>query len=411
MGTPLTLTRAWLLEDVRRRFGLSGPSSVSPFTIGAELELIPRQADGHVPVPIDSHATACSVNIIRKVGIHGNWCEVSADADPPSWELASGARISFEPGGQIEVSSAPHTSASSLIAELSEITCSLVDAFERHGAVLETRGVDPFNPVSRIPLQLHRERYEKMTQYFESIGPSGIRMMRQTASIQINVEPGEDPLARWTLLNRMAPMLVAIFANSRRYSGGDTGHASYRAHLWRTLDPSRTGLRDGDSPVETYCDFALSAGWMFGQAAARQDASFDRTIEAGATEGDWDLHLSTLFPEVRPRKYFEIRSPDMVDLPWIAAPIVMITGICYHDETASAVSDLLSRFDSGTLLSAGRDGMANNEIASVARDFVDLASKGAEALGVEYIGHDDLDILQEFVDRYPANGRSPADDA
>jgi glutamate--cysteine ligase len=410
MGSPLTLTRSWLIDDVRRRFGLSGPSTGSPRTIGAELELIPLHVETRLPVPIESPATACSVNIVRKVGQQGKWRETSGAPDPPSWELASGARISFEPGGQIEVSSATHNSASALIAELSGITCALLDAFERHGAVLETKGVDPHNPISRTPLQLHRERYKRMTQYFESIGPSGIRMMRQTASVQINVEPGDDPIARWTLLNRMAPMLVATFANSRNYAGKDSGHASYRAHLWRTLDPSRTGLRTVEPPVESYCDFALGAGWMFGGTDDGAYGSFADAIDRGAGETDWDLHLSTLFPEVRPRGYFEVRSTDMVDLPWIAAPIAVVASICYHQPTANAVSDLLAHFDSDTLINAGKCGLSHESIGAIVNDFLELAFTGGEALGADYISHDDLDILKEFVERYPANGRSPADD-
>jgi len=380
-------------------------------TIGAELELIPVHVESRLPIPIESPTTACSVDIVRKLGLQSKWCERSADPDPPSWELASGARISFEPGGQIEVSSAPHTSVSALATELSEITCSLLDSFERHGAVLVTKGVDPYNPINSTPLQLHRERYEKMTRYFESIGPSGIRMMRQTASVQINLEPGNDPLARWTLLNRMAPMLVAIFSNSRRYAAEDSGHSSYRAHLWRTLDPSRTGLRAVDTPVESYCDFALGAGWMFDQIADGTYESFQSAIDRGASETEWDIHLSTLFPEVRPRNYFEIRSPDMVDLPWIAAPIAMVAGICYHEPTANAVSEVLSGFDSDTLVSAGQRGLADEAIGAVVKDFCELAIQGGKALGADYISHDDLDILHEFVERYPANGRSPADDA
>ncbi|HZK77803.1 MAG TPA: glutamate-cysteine ligase family protein, partial [Gemmatimonadaceae bacterium] len=179
MGAALTLSREWLLDDVRRRFGLSGPAAASPLTIGAELELIPLHSDTRLPLPIESHTTACSLDIVRRVAQNGSWREVAMETDPPSWELTSGARISFEPGGQIEVSSAPHTSASALIAELSEITHALADMFERYGASLETKGVDPFNHIERTPLQLHRRRYETMTRYFESIGPSGIRMMRQ----------------------------------------------------------------------------------------------------------------------------------------------------------------------------------------------------------------------------------------
>ncbi len=411
MGTALSLSRSWLIENVRRRFGLIERSSHSPLTMGAELELIPLHVETSLPIPIESPTTACSVDIVRKVAVQSKWFEKPGDPDPPSWELPGGARISFEPGGQIELSSAPHSSASSLITELSEISRTLLDAFERHGAVLVTKGVDPHNPISRTPLQLHRERYETMTRYFDTIGPSGIRMMRQTASVQINLEPGDDPIARWTLLNRMAPMLVAIFANSRHYVGEDSGHASYRAHLWRTLDPSRTGLATAGPPVESYCDFALAAGWMFGKSADGTQHSFETAIEGGASEADWDLHLSTLFPEVRPRQYFEVRSLDMVDLPWIAAPIALVAGVCHHEASARAAAELLANFDSDTLVKSGRCGLAGNEISDVSTDFVDLALRGAESLGRDYISHDDLDILHEFVDRYAANGRSPADDS
>lgn len=410
MGSTLSLSRSCLIEDLQRRFGLLEPSQHSPLTIGAELELIPLHVETSLPIPIEAPATTCSLDIIRKVGVQSKWREKSVDPDPPSWELPGGARVSFEPGGQIEVSSAPHASASSLITELSEISCALLEAFERHGAFLETKGVDPYNPISRTPLQLHRERYETMTRYFETIGPSGIRMMRQTASMQINLEPGNDPIARWSLLNRMAPILVAIFANSRQYVGEDSGHASYRAHLWRTLDPSRTGLTTSGSPVESYCDFALRAGWMFGKSADGTRLSFEKAIKAGANETDWDLHLSTLFPEVRPKNYFEVRSPDMVDLRWIAAPIVMIAGVCHHEPSARAASELLANFDSDTLVRAGERGVADKDISHVTRDFIDLALKGAESLGRDYISHDDLDILQEFVDRYSSNGRPPAND-
>jgi len=411
VGNPLTLSRDWLLDDVRRRFGINGSESSSPLTIGAELELIPLYVETRLPVPIKSPTSACSVDILRRAAARSGWCESANGTDPSSWEAPGGARVSFEPGGQIEVSSAPHRTVTALVSELSEITCALLDTFERFGVMLETRGVDPYNSIERTLLQLHRERYEKMTEYFESIGPSGIRMMRQTASVQINVEPGAEPLARWSLLNRLAPALVAMFAHSSRYAESETGHASYRSHLWRTLDPSRTGLSTADNPIESYCDFALGANWMFDHTDAARYQPFDIARERGASDKEWDLHMSTLFPEVRPRQYFELRSTDMVDLPWIAAPIAMVAGICYDDASAAAASELLKDFDSDTLVRAGREGLADAEIRSVAKELSELAIHGCDALGPDYVSHDDLDILGEFVDRYSAHGRSPANDS
>ncbi len=387
---------------------MNGPASASPLTIGAELELIPVHVETRLPIPIRSPSSACSADILRKVAAKHGWCEQSNGTDPSSWRSASGATITFEPGGQIEVSSSPHASVTALVQELSEMTRALLDTFERFGVTLETKGVDPYNSISDTPLQLHRDRYARMTNYFESIGPSGVRMMRQTASVQVNVEPGAEPLTRWALLNRLAPALVAMFANSSRYENAETGHASYRAHLWRTLDPSRTGLSTSDKPIESYCDFASNAYWMFDASPTRTYQPFEQAIQRGASAEDWDLHLSTLFPEVRPRQYFELRSADMVDLPWIAAPIALIAGVCYHENSAAAATELLTGVDANTLIRAGREGVSDPEIRSMIDSLSEIAIEGCDSLGPQYVSHDDLDILGEFVDRYSANGRSPA---
>ena len=178
----------------------------------------------------------------------------------PRFDTPGGATISFEPGGQLEVSSAPHASASSLIASLREIVAPLREMLASQGVRLDAIGIDPHNDARDIPLQLNVERYERMTAYFDSIGPYGIRMMRQTAAIQLSVDRGTAPLARWRLLNDLAPYLIAIFANSPHYLGAETGHRSFRAHCWRALDPSRTGVAaDDDDPAAAYTRFALNA--------------------------------------------------------------------------------------------------------------------------------------------------------
>ncbi len=390
---------------------MNGGAPVNPLTIGAELELIPLYADSLLPVPIRSHTTSCSADVMRKIATRKKWREIPGGIDAPSWELTTRARVSFEPGGQIEVSSATHPRATNLIAELHEVTSVISDEFDRHGICLFSHGVDPHNGIASVSLQLHRERYEKMTRYFESIGPSGIRMMRQTASIQINLQCGADPLARWSLLNRLAPILIAIFANSSKYAGGDSGNVSYRAHLWRTLDKSRTGVFIGANPIHEYCDFALGAGWMFNSSSDAEVEPFRTAIERGATAADWDAHLTTLFPEVRPKGFFEIRSPDMIDTRWLPAAIGIMAGICYDPASERLATDLLRNHDDVSLELAARLGVHDASIATIARNVCAIAIAGCTALGPEYFSADNLDNLREFVDRYPANAKCPADDS
>ena len=104
-----------------------------------------------------------------------------------------------------------------------------------------------------------------------------------------------------------------------------------------------------------------------------------------------------------------MRSPDMIDTHMIAAPIAFIAGLVYDDATAEDASRLLKE-RAADLVTAGRDGLRDNDIAAGATDLADLAIAGCRSLGESYISHEDLDTLIEFVDRYTRHGKSPADD-
>jgi glutamate--cysteine ligase len=269
------------------------------------------------------------------------------------------------------------------------------------GVTLVARGVDPYNDISAIPLQLRRERYTRMTDYFNSIGPSGIRMMRQTAALQISVERGDDPLSRWRLLNALAPVMVALFANSRRYAGADTEFASYRAHLWRTLDLSRTGIpyAAGD-PAGRYLAFALDAVAMRSGGGGKPYSRYRDLLQSGeSTEEDWHFHLSTLFPEVRPREYFELRSADTTELEWLPAPIVFVTGLIYDPDTAVEASRIIGRPSSQLLERAGKLGLADPELKRLASKLAELSLRGARSLGNAYLDEEHTRTARDYFAR------------
>jgi len=390
----------------------SANESAPSRAIGAELELIPFDAVTHRPVRIvPNNGEHSSLEIIRRIGNRSGWIETPAGDDPPSWSLPDGSRISFEPGGQIEISSAPSESASALIRDLQCTTQLLSGTFASAGVDLEAVGVDPYNDIKEVALQLHRPRYERMTRYFESIGPSGIRMMRQTASLQINIDAGHAPMERWRLLNALAPYVTAIFANSPRYAGMATPYRSYRAYIWQTLDAGRTGLQAiTPDPVGEYLEFALRAGTMMRDDAGRYD-SFETLADRGDVSlDDWEIHLSTLFPEVRPRHYFELRSADAVAPENLAAPLALVAGLVYDENTSRAASGILAELDSPSLESAGREGLANPQIHATSNRLIDIALTGCEHLGNSYISAGDVESAARFFDRYTRQGRSPGDD-
>jgi glutamate--cysteine ligase len=234
-------------------------------------------------------------------------------------------------------------------------------------------------------------------------------MMRQTAAIQVSLDRGALPADRWRLLNDLAPYVIAIFANSPHYRRESTGHQSYRAHCWRMLDPTRTGVRaSSENPAVDYTQFALGANDM-ARSVAWRDLSFAERGVVDPTDQAWRTHLTTLFPEVRPRGHFEVRSCDAIDPRWYAAPIVFLAGLAYDDVAAREASILAA--DSRALLrAAGESALRDPSIARTSRDLCQLALAGARRLGDTYCGGAALETAAEFYATYTARDRSPADD-
>jgi glutamate--cysteine ligase len=233
-------------------------------------------------------------------------------------------------------------------------------------------------------------------------------MMRQTASVQICLDAGDDPLARWRLLNALTPFLVALFANSPVYAGQATGHASLRRFIWGALDPARTGIVwDPTRPVEAYGDFAMNAAALLADADAPPFPRFGELVARGAADAAaWRDHLTTLFPEVRPRGYFEVRSMDALPPDAYAAPLVLLAGLVYAPEAARDAASLLPPPDAEFLERAGRHGLTDHTLAAVAADLAGLALHGAESLGT--VAESDLETARAFLARRFNQRAAPA---
>jgi glutamate--cysteine ligase len=396
----VSLSEAELLEDVRQRL-FAPVISANPRAVGVELELIPVHKATRTRALAQNDAHASTADVLSRVGLREGWHEEANGEDPPSWKLADGAHISFEPGGQLEISSAPAPTASQVINSTQSLVKILREAMSSVGIELLPRGVDPFNDIDAVPLQLHRDRYTGMTRYFDSIGPSGVQMMRQTAALQINLERGGDPKSRWRLLNSLAPIVIALFANSRQYARKPTGWASYRAQLWRTLDPSRTGIiYDEAHHVERYLRFALDAIAMRGGSDGAGYRAFREWMpEAAVKREDWLFHLSTLFPEVRPKEFFELRSADTIEPDALAAPVVFVTGLVYDDDIAHRAAEVIGAPSEKMLERAGRLGLADPEIRRIVSRLVVLALDGGRRLGGDYIRRQHLEAAYQYFAR------------
>ncbi|WP_432888718.1 glutamate-cysteine ligase family protein [Kribbella sp. CA-245084] len=212
--------------------------------------------------------------------------------------------ITFEPGGQLELSLPPSLDP---VGDLEVLTADLRSRLGREGIGLLTIPVDPRTDV---PLQLTSERYVAMQRHFDTIGPAGRRMMRRTASTQICLDwwPGAAGIEQWRVLNLAGPFLSTAFARDGE-----------RLSTWLEVDPTRTGFDDlvlrGD-PVSSYTAFAAGASKFLDGAAA---------------------HVSTLFPPVRPRStYLEVRFLDAQEPAGVERAIGALGRLMYDDAVRSA---------------------------------------------------------------------------
>jgi glutamate--cysteine ligase len=407
------LNRAALLADLEAHsFAAPVQATLTPRRVGAETEFIPVDSATGRRCPIEGDGATATLPFLRRYGARQGWSETLTPKGTPCFTLPAGGTLTFEPGGQLEYSTPPCRSPSALLALLRSVVLPLRAAAASEGITLLTVGIDPLNPIEGAPLLLRTKRYQCMADYLTRRSPAGARMMRQTAAFQVALDLDDEPWLRWRVLNAAAPYVVAIFANSPVYAGEETGCASARAAVWRALDPERTGLPwCAARPVERYLDFALAAPAMLLPAVEGEHLPFAEWLDrAHVTVHEWHDHLTTLFPEVRPRGHLELRSADAVSPQWYAAPIALAVGITYESRALRAAADLLGTPDLGRLERAGRLGLRDPAIARMAADLVQIAIEGCEGLGPGYVNPADLEQAKTFFDQYTRRGRAPADD-
>lgn len=399
-------------RSVRERLFAPGPAASR--RVGAEIEMLPRLAESGLPCPLEATGAdrRSTLGFLRPYGAAREWRERRSAKGSPYFSLPNGATLTFEPGGQLELSTPVSSDMSLLLRESCSVLANLRAAAAEIGIELLSIGIDPENEIERIPLQLHSTRYVEMTRYFDSIGPSGVRMMRQTAATQVSIDPGESPEERWRLLADLSPYLTAIFANSSQYAGRESGYRSFRARCWRLLDPSRTGVPRPELPAhDAYTRFALDAVDMTRTTADGAYRSFADWASNGEwTEAQWENHLTTLFPEVRPRGHLEVRSIDALEPFAVGAAVTLIAGLVYDREASSEARRILPAVDDEMLNTAARCGLRDPALGNISATLVQIGLRGAAALGESVIAGADRERAAAFFSTFTHQRRSPADD-
>lgn len=305
-----------------------------------------------VPYEGDSGIRAILETLARETG----W-EILREGDLPIGLKGEGASVSLEPGGQFELSGAPLDTIHQTCDEVHTHLAAIEKVCEPMGVAFLGMGFAPTWTLDETP-RMPKGRYDIMRRYMPKKGTLGLDMMHRTCTVQVNLDFSSeaDMAAKFRTSLALQPIATALFANSGLYEGKSSGYASYRAHIWTDTDPDRTGLLDfvfeDGFGFERYVDYMLDVPMYFvrreGQFADAAGQSFRDFLKgelpaapgARPTIEDWEDHLSTAFPEVRLKKFLEMRGAD--GGPWarICALPAFWVGLLYDDDALGAAWDV-----------------------------------------------------------------------
>ncbi|HKA91433.1 MAG TPA: glutamate-cysteine ligase family protein, partial [Haliangiales bacterium] len=260
-------------------------------------------------------------------------------------------RITLEPGGQLELSGEPVFTLAEVERELKNHLAEIRRRSAPLGMAWLGIGFRPFGKVDDVPW-IPKGRYDVMRVALARTGAHAHDMMKRTATVQANLDYGDEADAAEKLRASMGvtSIITALFASSPLADDGDTGYQSYRARAWLDTDPVRCGLlpfafADGEGLFRAYTEWALDVPLLFlyrdGRYFEAPGFTFRRFLREGyqgeaATIEDWDTHLTTLFPEVRLKHYLEVRGADAGSVPMMLSLPALYKGFLYDADARRA---------------------------------------------------------------------------
>lgn len=344
------------------------------------------------------------------------------------------ANITVEPGGQLELSGEQCASIHRAHQELMEHINEVVTVGADLDIVFLGLGIQPASPVDAIEW-VPKRRYEIMGPYMAQVGTLGQRMMKQTATVQANFDFGDeqDAMRKFRVAMGLVPLISAMFANSSISEGRLNGFMTLRGHIWTDTDSARSGMLpfafSADAGIEDYVDYALDVPMYFiirNGDYVETHRTFRQFLAEGwgaerATLEDWALHLTTLFPEVRLKRYLEIRSADSQPPEMMLALPALLKGILYEPDSLQGAWDLVRSWTWPERLevyqAAHREGLHARirgvVLAELARELVEIAASGLRRQSrLNDRGEDEriyLDRLEELVRHGKSLGRCLAE--
>jgi glutamate--cysteine ligase len=295
-------------------------------------------------------------------------------------------------------------------------------------------GFSPKWTRGQIP-RMPKGRYKIMSDYMPKVGGLGLDMMYRSCTVQVNLDFADeaDMVKKLRVSLALQPVATALFANSPFTEGKPNGYLSFRSEIWQDTDPNRTGMlpfafEDGMG-FERYVDYALDVPMYFvyrhGRYFDAAGASF-RDFLAGklpqlpgerATISDWSDHLTTLFPEVRLKRFLEMRGAD--GGPWrrLCALPALWTGVLYDSASLEAawrlVKDWTPEEQQAMRDAVPRQGLnapfRDSTLLPIARQMIEISRQGLQARAQISAGGDDETVFLESLEEIAGSKMTPAE--
>ena len=412
----------------------AGSKPKSRFRIGTEHEKFVFTVEGHSPV---SYGDRRGIRALLEGMQHLlGWEPIIEDGNVIGlFDVTGGGAISLEPGGQFELSGAPvesvHQTCSELMAHLAQVK----EVARPLGIGFLGLGMTPNWSLAQIPM-MPKGRYRIMTAYMPKVGGHGLDMMYRTCTVQTNIDYSSeaDMVKKLRVSLALQPVATAMFANSPFTEGKPNGFLSFRSEIWRDTDADRSGMLpwafEPGMGFERYVDYALGVPMYFVKRGERYidvaGQSFRDLMEGRlqalpgerATISDWANHISTIFPEVRLKRYLEMRGAD--GGPWRRLPALPAywAGILYDDDSLDAAWDLVKDWTAAERQKLRDDvprigfaaAVRGQSVLQLAKTTIALADKGlARRRRLDARGQDERRYLGQ-IEEYGARGITPAEE-
>ena len=412
----------------------SGEKRIEDFKIGTEHEKFAFKLNDKKPVFYEGEGSISEL-LLKLVNfgwdpIYENDKVIALSRN----DKIGGGSITLEPAGQFELSGA-------MLNSVHETHDELLNHKDQISNITKNMGIDflalgfAANWSREDMPNMPKSRYKVMRNYMPKVGNHGLDMMLRSSTAQVNLDYSDekDMIKKFRLSFLLQPVATALFANSPFTAGSLNGYKSIRSEYWKDTDKDRTGILtfvfDDNMSYEKYVDYALDVPMYFINRNGKyidlagksfrdfMDKKIDSVKNYDATIDDWELHLTTIFPEARLKNYIEMRGADAGNIAHICALSAYWVGLIYDNQALNDALELTKNISVEELVElrnkVPKEGLncsvGKNNLYRLAKDSLELSKEGLRRRKKLNINKDDESIHLQYLQDIVTNNESSAD--